>query len=314
MTIHILVTGSTGFIGSGVIRRLSQDAMFSVSAMARRHLQQPDGIRQILVPDLAYSSLADILIGVDVVVHAAACAHLKSSNDKKLIEKYQSVNVQATLRLAEQAAADGVRRFIFISSIAVNGGQTFGNAYTEDDEARPVDHYATSKWEAERGLVAIGAATGMEIVILRPPLVYGRGAPGNFGRLLAIAKRGIWLPLGAVHNRRTVISLTNLVDLIALCAHHPAAANEVFLVGDAEDISTSALLRLVAQAMGKKPRLLPIPPSILRFFALIFGKSSLVDKICGDLQVDTTKVRRLLGWIPPANIYTEMKLLRGQMI
>lgn len=310
MTIKILVTGSTGFIGSGVVRRLSQDPMFSVSAMARRNLQQPEGIRQILVPDLAHSSLADILIGIDVVVHAAACAHLKSFNDKELIEKYQTVNVQATLRLAEQAAADGVRRFIFISSIGVNGGQTFGNPYTEDDEVHPVDHYAASKLEAERGLAAIGAATGMEIVILRAPLVYGRGAPGNFGRLLAIARRGIWLPLGAVHNRRTVISLNNLVDLITLCTRHPAAANEVFLVGDAEDISTSTLLHLIAQALGKKARLLPISPSILRYFALIFGKSNLVDKICGDLQADTTKVRRLLGWIPPTNIYTEMKLLK----
>lgn len=310
MSTHILVTGSTGFIGSGVIQRLSQDATYTVSAVVRRSASQPEGVRQILVPDLVGYPLAGMFTGVNVVIHTAACVHVSAGRSEDLVEKYQRVNVQATIELAKQAATEGVRRFIFISSIGVNGGQTFDSAYTEEDKAHPTDFYTRSKWEAEQALREVGATTGMEIVILRPPLVYGPGAPGNFGRLVVLMQRGFWLPLGAVRNRRTLVSLNNLVDFIVVCVCHPAAANELFLVADDQDISTSTLLRIVAQALGKRPRLIPIPVSILRIFSSLIGKSNVFEKVCTDLRIDVTKARRLLGWTPPSNIYAEMKLLK----
>ena len=235
-------------------------------------------------------------------MHCAARAHIMRDEALDPLAEYRRVNVDGTLALARQAAAAGVKRFVFISSIGVNGGQTFGKPFTEEDTPQPEEPYALSKWEAEQALQTLAADSDMELVVIRPPLVYGSNAPGNFGRLINAVRRGMWLPLGAVHNRRTLVALDNLVDLILLCSHHPAAAGQIFLAGDGEDLSTTQLLRGLGDAMGRSARLLPIPVAFMALGAGLLGKKGLVNKICGDLQVDITKARDLLGWNPPLTV------------
>ncbi|MNK84381.1 dTDP-4-dehydro-6-deoxyglucose reductase [compost metagenome] len=200
--------------------------------------------------------------------------------------------------MAQQAADTGVCRFVFISSIGVNGSESF-KPFTEIDIPAPQEPYAVSKMEAEIGLFEIGKKTGMEIVVIRPPLVYGAGAPGNFGRLLRAVKSGVPLPFGAVHNRRTLVGIENLVSLIANCIEHPFAANQVFLAGDGEDISTSDLLRFMGDSLNRRARLLPVPVPLMQAVGNLIGRRATVQKICGNLQVDISKARKVLGWEPP---------------
>jgi nucleoside-diphosphate-sugar epimerase len=194
-----------------------------------------------------------------------------------------------------------VKRFLFISSIGVNGNINT-RPFTEDDEPNPAEPYALSKWEAEQGLWEIQRETGMEVVIIRPPLVYGPNAPGNFGSLMRWVEKGLPLPLGAIDNQRSLVALDNLVDLIITCIDHPAAANQVFLAGDGEDLSTTELLRGVARAMGKSAHLIPVPPSLLMLGATLLGKKAVAQRLLGSLQVDISKARRLLGWQPPVSV------------
>jgi len=223
------------------------------------------------------------------------------------LEEFRRVNVLGTLNLARQAASAGVRRFVFVSSIGVNGAETFQQPYTALDSASPHSPYAVSKYEAELGLQALAAETGMEVVIIRPPLVYGPNAPGNFGSLMRWLQRRVPLPLGAIHNQRSLVALDNLVDLIVVCLTHPAAANQIFLVSDGEDVSTTELLRRMGQALGRPARLVPLPASILKLAAAMVGKPDVAQRLCGSLQVDIEKTRRLLSWTPPLSLAEGLK-------
>jgi UDP-glucose 4-epimerase len=207
------------------------------------------------------------------------------------------------LNLARQAAAAGLRRFVFVSSIKVNGEATqLARPFIADDAPAPLDAYGVSKMEAEQGLREIARQTGMEVVIIRPPLVYGPGVKANFAAMMRWLKRGVPLPLGAIHNQRSLVALDNLVDLILTCLTHPAATNQTFLVSDGEDVSTTELLRRMGQAMGKTARLLPVPASWLKVAASLVGKGDVAQRLCGSLQVDISKTRELLGWVPPVSL------------
>lgn len=296
---RILVTGASGFVGRAVMGRLLTEGAKVMGATRR----PSNRIREVQAP--SHGAQADwhcVLVGTEVVIHSAARAHVLNESTGDPIERFREVNTAGTLQLARQAAQGGVRRFVLLSSIGVNGIQS-SRPFTESDIPNPVEPYAISKLEAERGLMGLSMETGMEVVIIRPPLVYGPGAPGNFGRLTNAVRRGIPLPLGAVtQNRRTLVGLDNLVDLIVTCAYHPAAANQVFLAGDDEDLSTANLLRRMAKAFGVSPRLLPVPVPVLKAMARAAGKSGMVERLCGSLQVDITKAREVLGWKPPLTV------------
>jgi len=219
------------------------------------------------------------------------------------LAEYRLVNVEGTLNLARQAAAAGIKRFIYISSIKVNGESTpLGKPFLSSDIPEPEDPYGVSKREAEQGLMQLAADTGMEVVIIRPPLVYGPGVKGNFATMIKLIDKGLPLPLGAVHNKRSLVGVDNLVDLIIRCIDHPAAANQVFLAGDGEDLSTTELLRGVANAMGKPARLIPVPVGLLQLSATLLGKEAVAQRLLGSLRVDITKTCELLDWRPPYTV------------
>ena len=219
------------------------------------------------------------------------------------LAEFRKSNVEGTLNLARQAASAGLRRFIFISSIKVNGESTSaGRYFCPFDAPAPEDPYGISKMEAERGLMQLASETGMEVVIIRPPLVYGPGVKGNFASLIKLMGKGLPLPLGAINNKRSLVGIDNLVDLIIRCIDHPAAANQVFLAGDGEDLSTTELLRGLAEAMGRAARLIPVPAALLSLGATLLGKRAVAQRLLGSLQVDISKTRQLLGWEPPVSV------------
>jgi nucleoside-diphosphate-sugar epimerase len=242
------------------------------------------------------------LSGASVVVHTAARAHVLNEVSKDPLALFRKVNVEGSLNLAKQALAAGVRRFIFISSVGVNGNQTFGQPFTSDDLPNPREPYAVSKLEAELALRELLSGSSTELVIVRPPLIYGPNAPGNFQRLLRAVSGGWPLPLGSIKNRRSFLGLENLIDLLLTCCHHPAAANQIFMVSDGEDLSIAELLERLTVALGIPNRLWPAPMWMLRSSAAMLGKTDLLRRFSGDLQVDISKTRRLLGWAPPVSI------------
>lgn len=297
----ILLTGSTGFVGTrltGEINRLGGHSL----TCAVRQLGSAECEREFLVSDIdANTDWSSALDGQQqVVIHSAARAHIMKDEVSDPLSEYRRVNVEGTLNLARQAAKAEVKRFIYISSIKVNGEQTpLDKPFTAENLPAPEDSYGISKLEAERGLRKIATETDMEVVIIRPPLVYGPGVKGNFAQMIKLVDKGIPLPLGAVQNRRSLVALDNLVDLIITCVVHPAAANQVFLAGDGEDLSTTELLRRVGKAMGKPVRLVPVPVGLLMLGATLLGKKSVAQRLLGSLQVDISKARELLGWEPP---------------
>jgi nucleoside-diphosphate-sugar epimerase len=291
------VTGAQGFIGQALIEALAARGR-EVLPVARSAAAKGEVVVGDIGPETDWSQA---LIGVNKVVHAAARVHVMAERATDPLAAFRRVNVEGTLNLARQAMAVGVNRFVFLSSIGVNGNSN-NRPFTEDDEPRPEEPYAVSKLEAENALLDLAAEMEMEVVIIRPPLVYGPHAPGNFGTLLRWVKSGIPLPLGAIHNRRSLVALDNLVDLIITCLDHPAAANQTFLVADGEDLSTTELLRRTAAALGRPARLVPVPQSFLTAGLRIIGKGALAQRLCGSLQVDTGKARTLLGWRPPLNV------------
>lgn len=316
----ILVTGATGFVGRAFVDRLVSQGKHSVRVALRGEgLQWPDTVERAYVEDLAPDNdWAKALDGVSVVVHAAARAHVMQDKSSSPLAEFRQVNVQGTLNLARQAAAAGVRRFVFISSIKVNGEETAAplpvgarERFSADDAPAPLDAYGVSKMEAEQGLREIARQTGMEVVIIRPPLVYGPGVKANFAAMMRWLKRGVPLPLGAIHNQRSLVALDNLVDLIMTCLTHPAAANQTFLVSDGEDVSTTELLRRMGQAMGCPVRLIPVPASWLKLAAAMVGKRDVAQRLCGSLQVDIEKTRRLLGWTPPLSLDEGLRRAAG---
>jgi nucleoside-diphosphate-sugar epimerase len=243
------------------------------------------------------------LSGVQTVIHLAARVHVMHDTTADPLTAFRAVNVEGTLNLAHQAAAAGIKRFVFISSVKVNGERTLpGQPFTEADAPSPQDAYAMSKYEAEQGLHQIAANTGMEVVIIRPPLVYGPGVKANFAALMRAVQRGWPMPLGAVHNQRSLVALDNLVDFIVTCITHPQAANQTFLVSDGQDLSAAELVRGMAKAADVPVRLLPVPVWALRAGATLLGRGDVVQRLCGNLQVDIGKARTLLGWAPPFSV------------
>ena len=301
----VLITGVNGFVG----KTLSDELVikgFNVNGTVRSVMSVdfPGAITKFVIKDIdSKTDWQKALEGVDVVIHLAARAHVMKDMAIDALSEFRRVNVEGTLNLARQAVEAGVQRFIFISSIKVNGeGSILGQPYTPEDQPAPVDPYGISKREAEDGLSRIASETGMEVVIIRPPLVYGPGVKANFQSMMRWLDKGIPLPLGAIHNQRSLVSLDNLIDLIVTCIHYPAAANQTFLAGDGEDLSTTELLQRMAAALGKKAWLIPVPSFILEWGASLVGKQAITQKLCGSLQVDISKARDLLDWKPPVSV------------
>lgn len=299
----LLLTGGSGFVGRALLSRLGAVDEISVRVASRAHTAL-DTIDSVVVGDLSMSTdWSSALEGINIVVHAAARAHIMQDNVADPLSEFRKVNVAGTLKLAEQAAAAGVTRFVFISSVKVNGESTaIGRFFVHDDPPNPEDAYGISKAEAEAGLKKIAQQTGMEVVIIRPPLVYGPGVKANFAAMLNLAQKNLPLPLGAIHNKRSLVALDNLVDLIVTCIDHPKAANQTFLVSDDQDVSTTQLLQMMTRAAGKKPRLLPVPVSWLKLAAKISGKQAEIDRLCGNLQVDISHTKETLAWKPPVSV------------
>jgi UDP-glucose 4-epimerase len=317
---NILVTGASGFIGRALCRKLIHTKKIQLVFVTSRSLH-PEGYFPYPIKLVPISSLKDlnerhdILSQIDCIVHLAARVHQMQDSSINPLAEFRSVNTEATCNLALAAAKHNVRRFIYLSSIKVNGEQTNpGKPFTPEDIPDPRDPYGLSKAEAEIQLKQISARTGLEVIIIRPPLVYGPGVKANFLSMMKWVNQGIPLPLGAISNRRSLVALPNLVDLIITCLSHPDAANQTFLVSDNEDLSTTELLKRMAKALGKTPRLLPIPASWLVFTASILGKESIARRLCSSLQVDIHKTQTLLNWKPPVTVDYALKLTANHFI
>lgn len=302
---RVLLTGASGFVGRAVQARLLADALHTLRCAQRQAPAAPQApVEYCLAPELgAQADWSPALAGVDAVIHCAARVHVMQEQAADPLAEYRRVNVEGTLCLARQAVAAGVRRFVFVSSIKVNGEQTRpGQPFRADDVPQACDPYGISKCEAEEALLALGAESGLEVVIVRPPLIYGPGVKANFLSMLRWLKRGVPLPLGAIDNRRSLVALDNLVDLLVLCLSHPAAAGQRFLVSDGEDLSTTELLRRLGQALGRPAWLLPVPQAWIEAGARLLGRQSLSQRLCGSLQVNIDKTCEWLGWTPPLTV------------
>ncbi|HEF4759226.1 TPA: SDR family oxidoreductase [Pseudomonas putida] len=302
MSKRILVTGGTGFLGSALIRRFCTIPDTSIVAPFRNFSRKlPDSVETTHVSSVDETTdWSASLSGVDIVVHAAARVHVMNEDAEQSLEKFRTVNVKGTLRLAGQAVKAGVKRFIFISSIKVNGEATpFGRPFSADDAPAPLDAYGISKYEAEQELLKLSASSQMEVVIIRPVLIYGPGVGANFRQMMHWLSKGFPLPFGAVTNRRSLVSLENVVDLVVTCVDHPRAANQIFLVSDGEDVSTTELMRRLVVHLGAKTCLLPVPGTLLVSLARLVGRQAVAQRLFGSLQVDISKNRELLGWQPP---------------
>ena len=305
---RILVTGASGFVGQYLCKDIFQLKHFVV-ANIRSPCVANNCSEQVIIGSIDNDTdWAPALQNIEVVIHLAARVHVMNEIAVDALAEFRKVNVYCTLNLATQAAKAGVKRFIFVSSVKVNGEHTLANyPFTENDDANPQDPYGISKHEAEQGLLLIAQQTGMEVVIMRPPLVYGAGVKANFASMMRVVKRGIPLPLGAIHNKRSFVYVGNLVSLIVRCIDHPAAANQVFLVSDGSDLSTTELLQKCAVALGVKARLLPVPQKLLTFSLGLLGKKAVAQRLCGNLQVDICKAKILLDWVPPVSVEDGLK-------
>ncbi len=297
---RVLLTGYSGFIGQALSNRLSA-ANKQVIPIVRRSGSGIPGAKivETIGPNTVWTGALE---AVEYVVHLAARVHVLSDPGTDALRDFHLVNTEGTLRLARCAARAGVRCFVYLSSIKVNGEMTDGRPFTEDDTPNPQDPYARSKLEAELGLQRIAADTGMETIIVRPPLVYGPGVKANFLRLLNAVDKGFPLPFGSVRNRRSLVGVENLCDFICHVLEHPAAAGEVFLVSDGEDISTSGLIKLLASHLGRKPPLFSCPPGLMNIVASSLGQRKMVERVLCSLQIDSGKARQLLGWTPPLTL------------
>jgi len=296
--VKVLVTGANGFVGSAVLDRLRRDG-HAVRAAIRTATTLPPDVERTAGDLHPVRNWSDSLHRVDVVIHLAARVHVMREAVAEPLDEYRRVNVDGTVNLASAAAAAGVRRFVYVSTLKVNGE---AGRFTESNQPEPTDPYAQSKYEAEVALRRIGSERRLDVVIIRPPLVYGPGVQANFRVLMRAIARGVPLPLGAIRNQRSLVGIDNLVDFIMTCLAHPAAANETFLVADGEDLSTPDLVRRLARAMGRPSRLFPVNPSLLRLGASLCGRQDIVDRLVESLQADITKARTRLTWSPPVSV------------
>ena len=312
--INVLITGGTGFIGGSVLRRLCYEKYITTFTYRNKINILPLNARRCVINNInKKTDWFNALQNQDIVLHCAGLAHIINEREFNPAQIFNEVNVEGTLNLARQAVASGVNRFVFLSSIGVNGVKTEqGESFNELNIPNPHNYYSQSKLEAEQGLLRISNESGLEVVIIRPPLVYGYNAPGNFGSLKRAVQRGWPLPLGAVQNQRSLLALDNLVDFIITCINHPQAANQTFLVSDGQDLSTTELVRGMAQAAGVTARLLPVPVWALQAGALFLGKGEAVQSLCGNLQVDISKARSLLGWVPPVSVEEGLRRAMGK--
>lgn len=307
----IVVTGASGFVGSALVRRLAAEGR-AVRALARREgaLQGAAGLQRIDVGDLTtVGDWRELLGGAQALVHCAARVHVMQDSAADPLAAFRRMNVELTHSLARAAAEMGVRRFVFISSIKVNGEATLpGRPFAAADMPAPVDPYGISKWEAEKSLWQVAADTGLEVVVIRPPLVYGPGVRANFLSMMRWVRAGVPLPLGAIDNRRSLVALDNLVDLVVAALDRPESAGGTFLASDGEDLSTTDLLRRLGRAMGRPARLIPVPVDALRVIGGMFGRRDVIDRLCGSLQVDIRPTAERLGWRPPVGVDAALAL------
>ena len=298
---RLLLTGATGFVGSAIQKRIVADRNYDLTIAVRNIHEQSEAVRIVKVDDLkSNTDWSDALKGVDVVVHAAARVHVMDDTSADPLTEFRKINVKGTLNLARQAVEAGVKRFIFISSIKVNGeGTGLGHPYTADSKPNPIDPYGISKYEAEQGLLELAESTPLEVVIIRPTLVYGENVKGNFHSLMKWTYKGVPLPIGGIkQNLRSLVSVDNLVDFIITCIEHKDAKNEVFLISDDDDISTAGLLKEISKGLGVKNKAVNISPKLINTAASALGKSGVAQRLSGSLQVDISKAKNLLGWQP----------------
>jgi nucleoside-diphosphate-sugar epimerase len=294
----ILLTGSTGFIGSELLRQLKLKKYLIHTSSRSTYEEKVNGVKNFIINQIYNdTNWSEALEGVDCVIHCAGVATETYKSDTSVLSYYRKINVEGTRNLAFQAAAKGVKRFIFISSIKVNGERTEGFlSFKNTDIPKPEGIYAISKWEAEQSLHSISKQTGLEIVIIRPPIVYGQQVKGNFYRLINFIDRGFPLPFGKVNNLRSYVALDNLVDLIICCINHPKAAGQIFLVSDGEDLSITDLIKKIAFILKKKPFLFPVPISFMKFSGKIMGKSREIDRLVSSLRLDCSHTSSLINW------------------
>lgn len=286
----ILVTGAGGFVGSALVEALRRRGDEVIGA-GRRHVGE-------IGPGTDWNP---VLAGAETVIHLANRAHVMKEAGDDPEPLFRRINVEGSVRLAEQAAAAGIKRLVFVGSIKANGEETRGRPFTAADIPAPEDAYGRSKWEAEQRLAVLAARTGLELVVVRPPLIYGPRVKGNLRTLMNVVAKGVPLPLALVDNRRSLIGLGNFCDALALMARHPAAPG-TWLVKDDEDLSTPDLIRRMGRALGRPARLLPFPPALLRLAGRLTGRSAAVGRVLGSLQVDDSVTRAVLGWAPPVTV------------
>ncbi|MDQ8186277.1 SDR family oxidoreductase [Pelagicoccus sp. SDUM812002] len=304
-----LVTGASGFIGKAVAERLTDGKNSTVAALRHYSTELPADVQQVIYAGLTEDqNWAPLLKGVEAIVHCAARVHVMTETAENPLNEFRKVNVEGTLRLARQAASAGVKRFIFLSSIKVNGESTpLGRPFKAGDMPAPRDPYGISKLEAELALQDLSKSSGLDIVIIRPVLVYGPGVKANFRQLIHFVSRGIPLPFGLADNKRSLVMLDNLVDLIATCLNNPAANNQTFLVSDGNDLSTAQLIKSIAKTMNQPPRLIPVPTGFLNLIAIACGKRTIAERLLGSLQVNIDHTRETLGWNPPVTTQDGLK-------
>lgn len=329
---NILLTGATGFVGKALLRKLTDDGHRIFALVRKKSEQIPPYIEQIITADISNLSsevrknksdiitrsedevlvkLREALRETDVIVHTAARVHVMNERSNNPLNLFRRVNSEATLALARMAAEAGVKRFVFLSTVKVNGESTSDRApFSESDICQPDDPYAISKWEAEQGLFHISSTTPMESVIIRAPLIYGPGVKGNFATLYKFIEKGFPLPLASIKNQRSLLALDNLLSFINICLTHQMAANEIFLLSDDRDVSTPELVKCLADAQGKSALLLPLPVFLLRFLAFTVGKKAFSERLLGSLCVDVSKAKSLLDWKPVVTMQQQLSKTR----
>ncbi|MBT5941878.1 MAG: SDR family oxidoreductase [Rhodospirillaceae bacterium] len=309
----ILITGATGFVGQAVCKKLREGGhMLTGTTRTPDQGAGPERVPLYHIPEIGPDTdWSQAVSGADIVIHLAARVHVMKDRSPDPLADYRNVNTAGTRKLAQQAAAAGVKRFVFISTIKVAGENSPVSGFTEDDHAMPEDPYGVSKWEAEQALADISRSTGLEVVILRPPLVYGPGVKGNFLSLFEAINKNRVLPLGAIQNHRSFLSVFNLADAIATAAEHPNAAGQTFFVADEHAISTPDLVRKIAAALDTKPRLLNFPLGLLKIAGFLTGKSAAVQRVAGSLTVNTRRIQTQLNWHPPVSMEDGLKETAG---